>query len=81
VQILYPFHPLCGQELRVFRRSGVADGGLILRVPEGFCSEVPHWMTEQEAARYRLSTEAHVELRALLRLIELVKGPLEDVRL
>ena len=42
-------------------------------------------MTEQRAAAYRVSREAHVELKALLRLIELLdgslEGSLEDVRL
>jgi len=49
-------------------------------VPDGFCSEVPRWMTEQKAAGYRICSEAHVEPRALMSLIELLEGSLENVR-
>jgi hypothetical protein len=48
-------------------------------VPEGFCAEVPRWMTEERAAGYRLSDEAHVAARALVSLAELLEASLEEV--
>jgi hypothetical protein len=80
VEVFYPFHPLCGRQLEVRRRSGTHDGALTLEVPQGFCAEVPRWMTEEQAAGYRLSKEAHVAPRALLSLVELLEASLEEVR-
>lgn len=80
VEVFYPFHPLCGRQLEVRRRSRTQEGALILGVPEGFCAEVPRWMTEERAAGHRLCSEAHVEPKALLCLAELLEASLEEVR-
>ncbi len=51
-----------------------------LGVPDGFCAEVPRWMTEREAANYRLCSEAHLAPTALLSLVELLETSLTEVR-
>lgn len=53
--------------------------GFILGVPDGFCAEVPRWMTERRAANHRLCSEAHVAPTALLSLIELLEASLKEV--
>jgi hypothetical protein len=79
VEVFYPFHPLCGRQLEVRKRSRTQEVGFILGVPDGFCAEVPRWMTERRAANHRLCSEAHVAPTALLSLIELLEASLKEV--
>jgi hypothetical protein len=74
VTVYYPWHPLCGQSLRVHRQeTRECRGGQILycEFPDGTIVAVPGWMTRPETANYvigppQVSTEALLELRSLV---------------
>ena len=72
IKIYYPFHPLCGQELKVLRKSNHKDGSILIAAPSVFNKQIPLWMTEHQAACYRISEKPEICLKALLSLIELI---------
>ena len=78
IKIYYPFHPLCGREFEVLRKSNNRDGSILIGVPDGFNKQIPLWMTEQQASFYRISEKPEISLKALFSLIELIGWSEED---
>lgn len=52
----------------------------MVKAPNGFCKEVPIWMTEPRSASYCISRDAEISLKAILKLIELLECSLEDLK-
>jgi hypothetical protein len=73
VRIYYPFHPLCGQDLKVLRAYHQSSDTVIVVDPTGRRLAVPRWMTFPQAAHCPLSTVATLSARALLVLAELME--------
>jgi hypothetical protein len=76
VTVHYPFHPLCGQELRVACRTHSHDGVVTVLDLQGKGLKIPIWMTSPEAARHKLSDHAAVDVKALQEVDRLIRPPL-----
>lgn len=72
----YPFHPLCGQSLRVYLRNRRGDP-LATVFAEGRRIQIPTWMLEPSAERFALSAKPSLEIPALLLIADAVE-PLLD---
>ena len=72
IKIYYPFHPLCGHEFELLRKSNHKDGSVLMGVPDRFNKQIPLWMTEQLAAGCRISDKPEISLKALFSLVELL---------
>ena len=70
VFVHYPFHPLHGQELRVFVASRSPDGAVTVEDEKHRRLKIPHWMVAADAARSELADEPTLDALALLRLVE-----------
>ena len=81
VGINYPFHPLFGAKVKIVRSSVGRNGTIFVDAPKGFCKEIPTWMTEDECGHYHISGFPHINLKAILRAIELLESSIEDLLL
>ncbi len=71
VRVYYPFHPLRGQELRVFITARSPDGAVTVEDAKHKRLKIPLWMVAADAARYELADEPTLNAHALVRLVEL----------
>jgi len=69
--VYYPFHPLCGQELRIFVAARSPDGAVTVEDAKQKRLKIPLWMVAAEAARCELADAPTLDAHSLLRLIEL----------
>lgn len=69
--VYYPFHPLCGQELRIFVAARLPDGAVTVEDAKQRRLKIPLWMVAANAARYQLADAPTLDAQALLRLVEL----------
>ena len=51
-----------------------------VKAPNGFCKEVPIWMTEPRSTSYRISRNAEISPKAILKLIELLECSIEGLK-
>ena len=72
IVILYPFHPLRGQELKVVNRPRRSDT-FVVTTPDGSRLKVPSWMLLQEVSSPQVSDRGLPSVRALLCVAELVE--------
>ena len=61
-------------------KSGNKNGTLTVKAPDGFCKEVPIWMTEPQSAVCCISKSAEISVKAILILIELLEYSIEDLK-
>ena len=55
---MYPFHPRCGETVLVQRRFAYRGIDLVvIPQPDGSIACIPEWMTNEQAARFKLSIE------------------------
>ena len=69
VQILYPFHPRCGQTVGVLGRK--LHGGeehFIVRQPDSTLMLLPAWMTRPDADAFRLISDPRLPVNRLFDL-------------
>jgi len=52
---------------------------ILVDAPKGFCKEIPSWMTQPECRDYHISGFPHVNLKAILRAIELLETSIDDL--
>jgi hypothetical protein len=71
VVVHYPFHPLHGQELRVFVSARSPDGTVTVHDAGDKRLKIPLWMVAPNAANSKLADRPTLDGRALLRLVEL----------
>jgi hypothetical protein len=71
VVVHYPFHPLHGQELRVFVRSRSPDGTVTVEDAKQKRLKIPLWMVASDAAESRVTAAPTLDAQALLQLVEL----------
>jgi hypothetical protein len=72
-RILYPHHPLYGQELEVFGALGGLRSIYYVRMPNGTGRGVPAWMFDEAiCSRIRSASHPSIDCRALLKLAELL---------
>ena len=69
--VYYPFHPLRGQELRVFVRSRSPDGTVTVEDAKQKRLKIPLWMVAPDAAESKVTKTPALDAQALLQLIEL----------
>jgi hypothetical protein len=81
IEINYPFHPLFGAKLKVVRNSITKNGTIFVDAPKGFCKEIPSWMTQPECRDYHISEFPHIDLKAILKAIELLETSIDDLLL
>lgn len=62
-------------------KSRHADGSAKLKTPGGFNRLIPGWMLEANAKCYELSEQVHISPKAILSLIELLEGSIEELKL
>src|SRR5262249_49925514 len=74
VQVLYPFHPLCGTTLQVVRRPKRGDGAFCVVDPAGRRLKIPVWMLSRECAAIKITERAHLSKQALLCLAALMSS-------
>ncbi len=67
----YPFHPLHGQELRVFVSARSLDGAVTVEDGKQKRLKIPLWMVAADAARFDLVDAPTLNAQALLMLVEL----------
>jgi hypothetical protein len=72
VTVHYPFHPHCGKELKVIRKTRLGDGSLVVLDPWGMPLKTPVWMVRPEAKLCELTAAPEISARALLELAELL---------
>jgi hypothetical protein len=66
VRITYPFHPRRGEMVPVFRRFAYHGVDLVvIPQPDGSVACIPEWMTHEQAAHIKLSSEPHFSLENL----------------
>jgi hypothetical protein len=70
VTVYYPFHPLHGQELRVFMMARSPDGAVTVEDEKQIRFKIPLWMVAPDAAHFELADTPTVDAQALLRLVE-----------
>lgn len=68
-------------KLNVVRNSITKNGTIFVDSPKGFCKEIPSWMTHPECRDYHISEFPHINLRAILRAIELLEYSIDDLLL
>jgi hypothetical protein len=61
-------------------KSGNKNGTVMVKAPNGFCKEVPIWMSEAKSASYCISRNAEISSKAILKLIELLECSIEDLK-
>ena len=71
VVVHYPFHPLHGQELRVFVKSRSPDGTVTVEVAKQKRLKIPLWMVAPDAAESKVTDTPMLNAHALLQLVEL----------
>jgi len=80
-RIYYPFHPRCGEAVRILRRFAFRDVEVvIIRQPDGSDIRLPAWMTHESASQYSLREKPEfpldilrslrVEIDTLLRFLQ-----------
>jgi hypothetical protein len=79
IEINYKFHPLFRAKLKVVRKSISKNGTIFVDAPKGFCKEIPNWMTEPHCADHHISKIPHINLKAILKLIELLEYSIDDL--
>jgi len=52
---------------------------ILVDAPKGFCKEIPSWMAQPECRDYHISGFPHVNLKAILRAIELLETSIDDL--
>jgi hypothetical protein len=58
MRIMYPFHPRCGETVLVQRRFAYRGIDLVvIPQPDGSIACISEWMTNEQAARFKLSIE------------------------
>jgi len=66
VQITYPFHPRCGENVPVFRRFAYRGEDLVvIPQPDKSIACIPEWMTHEQAAQIKLAAEPSYPLEIL----------------
>jgi len=65
----------------VVRKSITKNGTIFVDAPKGFCKEIPSWMTHPEWRDYHISKIPHIDLKAILRAIELLEYSIDDLLL
>ena len=61
-------------------KSSSKYGTIKVKAPNGFCKEVPIWMTEPQSTCYCISKKAEISVKAILSVIELIKCSIEDLK-
>ena len=80
-KVLYPYHPLSGQELEVLGGAGGKRDLVYVILPDRTTRGVPGWMFDEViASTVRLAQRPTIEMGALLRLAHLLDAFLEDQR-
>jgi hypothetical protein len=51
-----------------------------VKAPTGFCKEIPIWMAEPQSICFCISKSAEINLKAIMRLIELLECSMEDLK-
>ena len=73
LEILYPYHPLFGQEYEVFGAAGGRRDLVYVRLPDKTTKGVPAWMFDPAVcAGVRLAERPLIDCHALLRLARLL---------
>jgi hypothetical protein len=80
IKIYYPFHPFYGLELEVIGKFQCKDDTVTVKAPDGSGKRVPIWITQPEAAYYRISKYPIINLKAILNLVELLECCIEDLK-
>jgi len=66
VQITYPFHPRCGENVPVFRRFAYRGEDLVvIPQPDKSIACIPERMTHEQAAQIKLAVEPSFPLEIL----------------
>ena len=65
----------------VVRKSKTKYGTLFVDTPKGFCKEIPGWMTTPQCADHHISKFPHINVKAILRVIELLEHSIDDLLL
>src|SRR5271165_2944463 len=78
VQVFYPFHPLHGVTLRIFRRPKRGDGAVCVTDPAGRRLKIPIWMLLPECAEITISQRPRLGKQALLSLASLIASQLDS---
>jgi len=79
IEIQYPFHPLYGKKLKTRRKSITRKETILVKAPKGFCKEIPYWMTRPQCANHHISKITYINLKAILRTIELLEYSIFDL--
>ena len=69
--VYYPFHPLCGRELRIFVAARSPDGAVTVEDVRRKRLKIPLWMVATNAGRFELTDAPTIDGHALLQLVEL----------
>lgn len=69
--VYYPFHPLCGQELRIFVAARSPDGAVTVEDAKQKRLKIPLWMVAAKAAESQLADAPTLDAQALLQLVVL----------
>src|SRR5271165_7407926 len=57
-RIYYPFHPRCGETVLILRQYAYRGAELVvIPQPDGSVACIPAWMTQESAARHKVSIE------------------------
>lgn len=79
LEILYPYHPLFGQDYEVFGAAGGKRDLVYIRLPDKTTKGVPAWMFDPAAcAGVRLAERPLIDSRALVRLAQLLDSIATD---
>jgi hypothetical protein len=72
-RILYPYHPLFGQDVEVFGAAGGLRDIVYIRLPNKTTRGIPGWMFDEVVcASVRSADRATIDCHALLRLSQLL---------
>jgi hypothetical protein len=73
ITVYYPFHPLCGCQLKVACKSRKGDRVVTCIDPQGLTIQIPLWMTLPSACEYKISDSLKICPKALLTLAQLLR--------
>ncbi len=73
VRVHYLYHPLHGREFKLLRGYRRASDTVVVMDPTDRRLTIPYWMTLPDAACYSIAPSAHVSVRSLLLLAELLE--------
>ena len=73
LRLLYPYHPLFGQEIQVFGAAGGLRDMMYVRLPNNTSRGIPAWMFDEAVcAGVRSENQSAIDCGALLRLCGLL---------